>query len=156
MLVDHALRHRIEEQIRDVAGERAADEELHRQVVDALGIHACVGVLGGDPPPRQEVAHGARDRLELLARTGVRRIDHVVGDEVLLVQRSLSTRSLSPPPRRLRCEAYFARLSSLALDDGKDALATRHRPLDVGIARQRLRKCRPIPSSDGFAVAGLV
>ena len=39
---------RVEQQVHDVVGERAADQELHRQVVDALGVLALVRLLGAD------------------------------------------------------------------------------------------------------------
>ena len=66
---------RVEQQVRDVVRERAADQELHRQVVDALGVLALVGLLGADPALREDVAHRARDRLEPLARPGGRDVD---------------------------------------------------------------------------------
>jgi hypothetical protein len=48
-LRDGALHHAIEPQVHDVVGQRAPDEELHGQVVDALGIVALVPVLRAHP-----------------------------------------------------------------------------------------------------------
>ena len=76
----------IEQQVGHVVGQRPADEELHREVVDALGVRAIVGVLRPHPPLREDVAHGAREGLEALARAGRRRIDDVVEEEMAVVE----------------------------------------------------------------------
>src|ERR1700738_661396 len=49
LLGGRLLHDRIELQIRPSDGERAANEELHREVVDAFWIHARICVLGVYP-----------------------------------------------------------------------------------------------------------
>ena len=56
-----SLHDRVEQEVGDVVGQRAADEELHREVVDPLGVLAVVGLLGAQPALREDVAHGAGD-----------------------------------------------------------------------------------------------
>ena len=82
-----ACARRIEQQVGDdVVGQRPADEELHREVVDPLGVLAVVGLLGLHPALREDVAHGAGDGLEPLAGAGRRRIDDVVEDEMAFIE----------------------------------------------------------------------
>ena len=76
----------IEQEIRHVVGQRAADEKLHREVIDALGVLAAYGFLRLHPALRQDVAHRASEGLETLARVGGRRFDDVVEDEVPFVE----------------------------------------------------------------------
>src|SRR5256885_16983038 len=85
-----------EQQVRDVVGERAADQKFHREVVDTLGVHALVGLLRADPSLREDVTHGARERLVALTRTGGGRIDNVVEEQVPLIERVSSTREFHP------------------------------------------------------------
>ena len=49
-LRDDLPRDRLEQQVHDIVRERAAEQELHRQVVDALRVLALIGLLGADPP----------------------------------------------------------------------------------------------------------
>ena len=93
---------RLEQQVHDVVRERAADQELHRQVVDALRVLALVGLLGADPPLRQHVAHRARDRLEALARPGGRRVADAVEEQMALVERIGGARELDGAAAVLR------------------------------------------------------
>ena len=46
---DGSLDERVEQQVGDVVGQRPADQELHRQVVDALGVLALVCLLRAAP-----------------------------------------------------------------------------------------------------------
>ena len=94
LVVDDSLRDRIEEEIHDVVGERAPYQELHGEVVDALGVLAVVCVLGPQPPLRKNVPHSAGSGLVALARTERRGIDHVVEHEVPLVERIARPREL--------------------------------------------------------------
>ena len=57
-----------EEEVQDVVGQGAPDQELHGEVVDALGVLALVGLLGAQPPLREDVPHGAGDGLVALPR----------------------------------------------------------------------------------------
>jgi hypothetical protein len=86
---------RIEQKVRDVVGQRAADEELHGQVVDALGVLSFVGLLGAHPALRQDISHRAGGRLELLPRACRDRVDDVVEEEVPLVEPVGRTRELN-------------------------------------------------------------
>ena len=43
------LDERLDQQVGDVVGERAADQELHREVIDPLGVLAVVGLLRLEP-----------------------------------------------------------------------------------------------------------
>ena len=79
---------------------RAADEKLHRKVVDALGVFALVGVLGEHPALREDVADGAGKRLEAFARAHGVEFDDVVEEQVPLVKRVV--RSRRTPPDRTR------------------------------------------------------
>ena len=68
--------------------ERSADEELHRQVIDPLGVLALVRLLRLQPALRQQVAQGEGDGLEALARGGGTRRHNVVEEEMTLVERA--------------------------------------------------------------------
>ncbi len=78
---------RVEQQIGDVVGQRLADEILHRQVVDALGIGLGVMPPGRHPSLREDVAHRARQRFEAFARVGGGRIDGVIEEQMPFEQR---------------------------------------------------------------------
>ena len=65
----------------------AADEKLHRQVIDPLGIGALVGVLGLQPALRQQIPHRTRHRLEALAPGCLLGVDDVVIEEMAFVRR---------------------------------------------------------------------
>ena len=86
VLRDDLPRDRIEQQVHDVVGERAADQELHRQVVDPLRVLALVGLLGAYPSLGQDVAHGASEGLEAFARSGGRGSEDAVEDEMALIE----------------------------------------------------------------------
>jgi hypothetical protein len=85
LLAHQVADERLGEEVGDVVGERAADEVLHRQVVDALGVGLVLVVAGGDPARGEQVADGAGDGLVLLAEVGPGLVDDVVEDEVALV-----------------------------------------------------------------------
>ena len=76
----------IEQEVRHVVGQRPADEELHRQVIDALGVLALVGLLGAHPALREDVPHGTGHGLEALAVGNGAELDDVVEDQVPLVE----------------------------------------------------------------------
>jgi hypothetical protein len=69
-------------------------EELHREIIHALGILVGVGVLGEHPALREDVAHGAGDGLEAIAWAGSARSDDVVEEQVPLVERFVRPREL--------------------------------------------------------------
>jgi hypothetical protein len=85
-----------DEQIGDVVGQRASDQEFHREVVHALGILPFVGLLREHPPLREDVPDGARQRLVPLACTNGCRIGHVVKEQMPLIE---GIRSAGQPHR---------------------------------------------------------
>ena len=87
LVVGDSLRDGIEKEVQDVVGQRAPDEELHGEVVDALGVLALVCLLRAQPPLREDVPHGAGDGLVALPRAHRRGIDDVVEHEMPLVER---------------------------------------------------------------------
>lgn len=76
----------IQQHVGDVVGQRAADQKLHRQIVDAFRIQAIVSAFGPDPALRQHVPDRPRSGLEALARTRGQWIDDVVEQQVPLVE----------------------------------------------------------------------
>jgi hypothetical protein len=76
----------MQHQVHDVVGQRSADQEFHRQVIDALGVLPIIGGLGLDPALREDVAHRAGHGLEALSLVGTRRVDHGVRQQVALNQ----------------------------------------------------------------------
>ena len=77
---------RIEQEVRDIIGQGAADEKFHREIVDALGVLAMVGVLRSHPSLREDVAHGAGECLEAFAGADGCRFDDMVEEQVPLVE----------------------------------------------------------------------
>ena len=87
LLLDGFFRDGIEEKVRDIVGQRAADEKFHREIVNALGVLALIGLFGTHPSLRKNIAHGAGDGLKTLARADRRCFHDVVKDEVPLIKR---------------------------------------------------------------------
>ncbi len=87
LLRDHLLRDGIEQEVRDIVGQRPADQKLHREVVDALGVLALVRGLRPQPALREDVPHRAREGLEALTGAGCPWIEHVVEHEMPVVER---------------------------------------------------------------------
>ena len=77
---------RIEQKISDVVGQRAADEELHRKVVEALGIAWVVGLLGEHPSLRKDVPHRAGKGLEPVARRGRGGVHRIVEEQMTFIE----------------------------------------------------------------------
>ena len=87
VLLPHGFTHDgIQQQVGDIVGQRAADEKLHREVIDALGVLALVGVLGEHPPLRKDVPDGAGEGLKTIARVGAGHVDDVVKQQMPLIQ----------------------------------------------------------------------
>jgi hypothetical protein len=90
-------RDRFEQQVRDVVIERSSDQELHRQVIDALGVLAVVGLFCPHPSLREHIAHRAGEGLEpLAAASGVQGHD-VVEQQVPVVQPVIRLGELNGP-----------------------------------------------------------
>jgi hypothetical protein len=86
-LVERLVHHRVEHEIHDVVGKRAANQELDRDVIDPFRILAFISLIGPDPPLRENVPGRARRRVVALARVGGRRVDDVVELEMPFVKR---------------------------------------------------------------------
>jgi len=96
-------------EVHDVVGERATDEKFHREVVDAFGVVAFVGLLGADPTLRENVAERAGDCFVPLAQAGGSGMHDVVEEKVALVERVRV-------PGQIDCTASV--LTSQSLDRG--------------------------------------
>ena len=59
VLAEAPLDQRIEHEVHDIVGERAADEKLDREIVDPLRILARVGLVGAQPAVRENVSDRA-------------------------------------------------------------------------------------------------
>jgi len=64
--------------------QRAADEKLHREVVDALGVGLFTRQPRLDPAVGNEVANEPGNRFETLPRTGRDRVDHVLAEQIAI------------------------------------------------------------------------
>ncbi len=69
----------------DRVGQRPADEELHRQVVNLLGVLLVVGAVGQQPSLREQIAERPGQGLEPLARAGLVLGHDVVEDQAPVV-----------------------------------------------------------------------
>jgi len=87
LVIDHPLHDGIKKQIEDIVGQGAPDQELHREIVNPLGISLLVRLLGPQPSLREDVPHGTGGGLVTLPRLHRRGIDDVVAQEVALVER---------------------------------------------------------------------
>jgi hypothetical protein len=82
ILPDEAL----QAHVQDVVRQGPADEELHREVADLLGLSRLLGLLGEDPALHEHVPNGVGESLEALTRVGARRVHDVVEHEVPVVE----------------------------------------------------------------------
>ncbi len=94
LLPGRLLREGFEQEVGHIVRQRASEKKLHREIIDALGVLVLVGLLRAQPALREDISHGAGDRLEAFPWTGRRRIDDVVEDEVPLVKRVAGPREL--------------------------------------------------------------
>ena len=106
LLLDGFFRDRIEEKVGDVVGQRAADEKLHREVVDTLRVLTLVGRLGIHPSLRQNIAHGTGDSLKALAWAGGHQFDDVVENEMPFIERVIRSRERNRPAAVLLDELH--------------------------------------------------
>jgi len=74
-------------EIGHVAGQGAADQELHREVVGPLGILLVVRLLRAQPPQGEYVAERPRYSLIPFPMRRQVRIDRIVEDKVPVIQR---------------------------------------------------------------------
>ena len=97
LLLDSLLCDGIEEKVGDVVSQRATDEKLHREIIDALGVRALVGLLGLHPSLRQDIAHGAGNSLKALPWAGGYQFDDVVENEMPFIKRVIRSRERNRP-----------------------------------------------------------
>ena len=57
----------IEKKVRDIVSQRTTDEKFHREIVNALGVLALIGLLGPNPSLRKDVTHGTSDGFKTLS-----------------------------------------------------------------------------------------
>ena len=100
----------LDAEVDDVVDQRAADQKLHRQVVDPLGVRAVVGLLRQQPALGQQIAQRAGDRLEALALAGVFSRNDVIEDQVPVVVSPRSGRSGA-----VDCPVVLAKLFGVAV-----------------------------------------
>ena len=87
----------LEQQVGHIISERAADQELHREVVNAFRILVFVCLFGFHPTLGQDVADRARERFKSRTRVRIGWSEDVIEDEVTFVESALSTRELNRP-----------------------------------------------------------
>ena len=105
MSLRHGMAHeRLDQHVRDIVGERSADQEFHRQIVDPLGVFAPVDPFGEGPALGKQIAHGSGDGLEALARVRVRGIRDVVKNQVTFVERIFMAAEFNWPTSILATE----------------------------------------------------
>jgi hypothetical protein len=81
------LRHqRIKQQVGDVIGQRAAEEEFHGEVVHALRIRLFVCFLGEHPSLRKDISDGSRDSCKALTQANQLLVDDIVEMKMPFVQ----------------------------------------------------------------------
>ena len=85
-LIDNVRHQGIEQEVRDIIGERASDEEFHREVVNPLWVGAVVGSVGAYPTLGQKVTDRAGEGIVVLASIRDRGIDAIVQKQVALIQ----------------------------------------------------------------------
>src|SRR5262245_61581330 len=64
------FRDRIQEKVGDIVSKRAADEKLHREIINAFGVDAFVALFAEYPTLRQNISHRAGKSLKTLTRSG--------------------------------------------------------------------------------------
>src|SRR5437762_843712 len=87
LLLDGVFREVIKKKVRNIVGERAADEKFHREIINPLWILALIGFFRIHPSLRKDIAHGAGDRLKTLSSADRRYFHDVVKEQVPLVER---------------------------------------------------------------------
>ena len=75
------------QKVGDVVCQRTADQEFHREVVDAFWVLPIVGFVREDPALREDVPHRLRKGLEPVTGFGVGQAGNVVEYQVPLVKR---------------------------------------------------------------------
>src|SRR5580704_14525974 len=94
MMRDSSIDEWIEQQIGDVVAQGAADQKLHRQVIDTLWVLSVVGFRRPDPALRQDISDGERRRGILLPRAGGGGRYNIVKQQVTLIE-SVMARELN-------------------------------------------------------------
>ena len=94
-LLNRLLCDRIEQQIGNVVGERAANEKFHREIVHSLRILAFVRVFGTYPSLRKDVTNRVSKRLKACSGIGYAEIHDVVKKKVALIERVVGSGKLN-------------------------------------------------------------
>ena len=85
-LLNRLLRDRIKQQIGNVVRQRAANEKLHREVVDSLRIFTFVRVFSMYPSLRKDVTNRVGKRFKPRPSVGCAEIHDVVKNKVAFIQ----------------------------------------------------------------------
>ncbi len=111
----------LDSEVDDVVDQRAADQKLHRQVIDALGIFGIVRLLRQQPALRQQIAQRTRDGFETLALVGVLQQDGVVEHDMAIVEFGIPV-------------GEAERTTFVLFQHSRDGFAAHERnPLDLGV-----------------------
>ena len=91
----------VEKKVRDIVSQRTTDEKFHREIVNALGVLAVIGLLGPNPSLRKDITHGTSDGFKTLAIADLRRFHNVIKDEVALIKSVVRSGELEPARSRI-------------------------------------------------------
>src|SRR5262249_44974076 len=86
VLFDHSLNYWVEQQIRDVIGQRTPEKKLHRQVVNPFRILSLIRGFGLHPALRQDITHRVSESFEALPRAGYFWVDRAIENQVPIVE----------------------------------------------------------------------
>src|SRR5262245_57696929 len=76
----------IKQKIGYVVGQGSSQKELHREVVNALGVLAFISILGEHPTLRKDISHGTGGGFESLAQANLLFINDIVKLKMPFVQ----------------------------------------------------------------------
>src|SRR5580658_10405834 len=89
LLLNSLLHDGIEPKVHYIIGQRTANEELHRKIVDSLGIGAVVDFVGINPTLRENIPDRMSHSLKTLSLSDIRNIDDVVEQQMPFIERAL-------------------------------------------------------------------
>jgi hypothetical protein len=85
----------IKKEVRHIVSQRTADKELHRKIVNTLGILAIIGFLCSNPSLRKDITHRACDGFKTLTSADRGWFQDVVKDKVAFIERILCPSELN-------------------------------------------------------------
>src|SRR5262249_3641893 len=112
VLLHGLIDHWIEQEVSDVVGQRSADQELHRQVVDPFRVFLFIDLLGMEPSIGENVSNGAGESLKAFAGTGGRQAHGVVEGEMAFIEgvrTSCEGGLVETIPRQSLCNRHMIR-----------------------------------------------